>query len=462
MINHFIYPIAANLTPRLIGFISFLCLSNFLTPKDYGIASIGIAVVGFCKVLWETSINRYVIASNKLQIDDIAMVNSMSSIIGLVLSCIVILLSEYIAKLFNDLDAIECIRASSLQILITGFGACVYAYCQKKLQYKLIFFANLSAATASSLTMLLMSLNGFGFWSIVFANIIGQLLLFIVLSFRTKLPFRIPSYDKTIQFIKFSKWATLDSTVGWFFIWADAVIVSGKLGVGELGIYRYASNLVNTLYNSIIGGITPFLFSKMANDNENKDLKISLNIYQPLVFTFGLILYVSVFVFSDGIRYFANSDWNGLSAVIVLYSLTQLIFWITGINYDAIIVKGKQKQLSLINAFKISYHVCIYVIAIDYGIFALLISRVICATIDLIIDLFFQRRILDLKVCSTMFRTTVVFIITLLIYSPFIIFIDKINHSGLQVYMASVLIFCVISYFYLCLWFKFNNKINYV
>ncbi len=146
---------------------------GLLTPDDYGLMASAMFLIGMLLLFHSFGLDTVLIQKKELA-DEL-----LSSAFGAILlfcsflSLCVVLTPPLVADYFGDDRIILILRVLSVQLVITAFATVPRVLLVRQLDAKkreLIFFLrNVSIGACS----IMMALNGYGVWALVFANTLG-------------------------------------------------------------------------------------------------------------------------------------------------------------------------------------------------------------------------------------------------------------------------------------------------
>jgi PST family polysaccharide transporter len=364
---------------KAIAPIAFIVLARILTPKDYGMVTIAMMVISFCRIFWDAGLNLALIQSQE-NIREVSNIVYFTNIIlsGIVF-CIIYFLAPLIAILFKEPYAVSVIRVLSFVIVINAFSAVQNSLFQKELRFKQLFYVGLIGTLIPGLVSIPAAIMGLGYWALVWGMIAGALaqlaLLWILNPWRPTF-----SYDMKIakKIIQFGLWSGGESLLAWGQTWIDSFIVASYLGTADLGLYRTGNMFVYSIFNLMLSPILPVLFSAMSlKPNDKLFISLAYDKATRWLFALSLPTGLMLFILQEPISLiFFSGKWAGISVVVGLVALDHGIGWIFGANQELYKAIGRP-NVGLYSALLfLPMFILGCFISIKYGLLAFLITRI--------------------------------------------------------------------------------------
>ncbi|RYY31604.1 MAG: hypothetical protein EOO04_00560 [Chitinophagaceae bacterium] len=246
-----------NYLSQILVFLSSIITSRLLSPESFGTVGLITAFTGFILVFSDGGISYALIRSEYGRLFQRILTN-VSWLLGIVLCGITVLLAWPIAKFYNN-------PALTLPTIILGFNFIIRsisltsgAVLSKQLQFGYIGKVTLICNSLAALTTIILAWFGFGFWSLIYPQLIISVLTAIFYERKVGFGFKIFPWSHIVVCFKHTK-RLLGSILGFNAInyWArnsDNIIVGKYYGAADLGIYNRAYSLL-TLPVVLISGI---------------------------------------------------------------------------------------------------------------------------------------------------------------------------------------------------------------
>lgn len=391
---------AGELASRLIQPLVFLILARLLTPEDFGVTAAATMVISFSQVFWEAGMGKALIQRQR-DIPEAANVAFWVNVaLGIGVASLIFLVAEPVAQhVFNDPRVTLVLQVMVLHVLLGAVVATHTALLQKEFRFKRLFWVRLLTVALPAFASIPMALYGWSYWALVAGTLLGQAVQTLIL-------WRVNDWRPTWVFDRkvaremagFGLWVGLSGLLGWFYVWADALIVGMYLGAHELGLYRTGNQFVMMLFGVIFAPLLPVLYSHLSEiqaDGERLRLtyerivKASILVAIPIAFAvFAASTPIAKLVFGDA--------WTGIGLVIGVMALTHGTSWIIGANGEVYRAIGKPVYETIVMSVCFPVYLMAYVFSIHRGFDAFVWTRLALAVAAAMLHLAMARRVLDL------------------------------------------------------------------
>src|SRR5215212_10553828 len=377
-LHAFKWSLASEIATKAIPPLVFIVLARLLSSEDYGVMAAGAMVVSFSQIFWEAGLGKAVI---QRQSDTAAAANvAFWTNLGLaaIVSLGVIALAKPIATLFfHDPRVAAVLRVMSLQIVLGALASIQTALLQKEMRFDRLFLVRLATASLPGLVSIPFALRGMGYWALVAGTLAGQLIEVIVLWRMSHWRPRF-AFDRRLarQLAAFGTWVAGEGLLGWFYLWADSLIVGLAFGSRELGLYWTGNNLVLLLFGTLFHPLMPVMFSAVARMSDDRTkLKNTLLNTHIISFAVALPIGLGCFLFGDAAVFILGAKWAGIGKVIGVLGLMHGLSWLMGSNAEFYKAIGRPDVFTKIMAIGLIYYIPGYYIAAQYGLDIFLWTR---------------------------------------------------------------------------------------
>lgn len=256
---------------KIIVFLSTILLANLLTKKDFGVVGFALMVIGFLDVLSDLGIGPAVVyeRENPRAGSTAFWINLLMS---LALFALVWLAAPLTVYFFEDPRAVDVLRGLALTFPITAFSNIHANLLTKALQFRRKFIPDFARAVAKGLFSVLFALLGFGFWSLVWGQILGTLAT--VLAYWLVFPWRPRlEFDSAIarRLLQFGKNVVAVDGLASILLNLDFLFVGSFLGAEALGVYSLAFRLPDLLITQFATSVSSVLFPIYVKMREQSD-----------------------------------------------------------------------------------------------------------------------------------------------------------------------------------------------
>lgn len=256
----------------LVQVVSVVVLARLLTPHDYGLIAMVLAIIGVGELFRDFGLSSAAIQATTVtrgQRDNLFWVNA---VIGAALCVIVFFGAGLIAAAFRQPDLVLIAHALSLTFLINGLGTQYRADLVRRLRFSAVASADIAAPAVALMVAIGAALLGWGYWALIAQQLSQALVLVVILIVSAGWIPRLPKRNESISgFVRFG-WNLLASQlVSYLSNNVDNVLVGIRFGPVSLGIYSRAFQLLMTPLNQVRIPLTTValpLFSRLQEERD--------------------------------------------------------------------------------------------------------------------------------------------------------------------------------------------------
>jgi O-antigen/teichoic acid export membrane protein len=324
VVNALRWTAAGRLAGQLGSWAITIYVIRILNPADYGLMSMATVLMGFAMLLNELGVIPALIQSRR--VDDYLI----RQLFGFVLTSNVLvfwllfLVAPALSTFFGEPRLTAVVRVLAVTILIGGVSAVPTALLERDLQFRGISLVEFSSMVLGSATTLVLAIQGFGVWSLVFSNIVATTAktigIFVVSGFRLLPVFRLAGLRPIFVFGA--------NITGQRILWyinssADVVLVGKLMGDQALGIYSVAFQLATLPVSKIFGIINRVAFPAYARLQHDRRQATDYFVTSVRLSWFVLcpILWGMSSVSHEFVEVFMGPNWEDAGVVLMLVPL---------------------------------------------------------------------------------------------------------------------------------------------
>ena len=165
------------LVARILGTVGAIAatavMARFVTPEEFGLVAMVVAVLGIARVLEELGLGDAVIQRESIGDDEVTTLAIVNVVAGLVLGVIFAAASPLVAALFDRPELVPFCIALSPMFLLAGLGAQPRAMMRRGFRFGPLAAAQTVATILAAVVGIVAALGGLGAWSIVAQHLAG-------------------------------------------------------------------------------------------------------------------------------------------------------------------------------------------------------------------------------------------------------------------------------------------------
>jgi O-antigen/teichoic acid export membrane protein len=272
---------------QLLSWAAFLVVIHKISPGDYGIAGLALALVAVASVVSELGIGTAIIAQPNLLPSQVAQLNVLAIAISIAVAGLILASAPLFASFFSEQRLTEVFRVLSLVFLAEGARVVPVAVLSRNLRYRLTASVDFAKAVVTSIFVLALALAGKGYWALVIGNIAGSVFCTIWICAFHGVGFFWPQISALRKSLRLGLHIVV-SRLSWTIYRNSDFFVAGRMfGSVPLGQYTAAWNLASLpgeKLGNVLTSATQSFFA--AVQHQQSDLRrFFLGSSQALAFT---------------------------------------------------------------------------------------------------------------------------------------------------------------------------------
>jgi len=246
---------------------------RILSPNDYGLMAMAGVYVSFIALFSELGLNAAVIQKKDLSREDLSNIAWAVLSINLALCALSFLLAPLVAAFYNEPRVADVIRVASIVFIFRSLGFAPSNMLVRELMLNRTSQAELIANASGAVATLLLAMEGFGVWSLVYGTIIMEmvrtLFCFVFYPWRPTFSF---SFSKVKDMIYFGSKVAMSRLI-WYLSSNMDLLIAGKiLGKTQLGYYAIALQFALIPLDKMVSMISRVAFPAFSKVQGDPDL----------------------------------------------------------------------------------------------------------------------------------------------------------------------------------------------
>ncbi len=253
---------------QLLTWTSTIATARILAPSDYGLIGMATVYLGFVALLNELGLGQAAITLRELSSKQIAQLNSLCIMTGVLLFVLSCSASVALGKFFHSPKLPAVVAVMSVTFLVSGAQVIPDALLQGDLRFKLLAWFDTTRALIQACTTVGLAVLGFGYWSLAFGPLAAALAGATMAVIARPHALSRPKWREIKHAVRFGR-DVLGSRVAWYTYSNSDFLVAGRvLGQIPLGAYTIAWTIASTPVEKITNmmtRVTPAFFAAAQN-----------------------------------------------------------------------------------------------------------------------------------------------------------------------------------------------------
>ena len=422
-----------------IQFVLSIIIARLVAPSEYGL----IAMLGIFMAIAQTFIdsgfsNALVQKKDRTEVD-FSTVFYFNIVVALLVYLILYFSAPYIALFYKEplLDIIT--KWVGVNIIISAFSIVQRAKLTIQLDFKTQAKASLISVVASGVLGIFLAYYGYGVWALVtqalLNNLLDTLLLWLFAHWMPKWKF---SYQSFKQLFSFGSKLLLSGLLHSVYLNLYTLVIGRKYSATDVGYYNRSYSIAQYPSVNIVMIISRAIYPlqcEMQDDDERltrsfiQYLRMSCYIIFPLMMGLAVLAKPLVLLL-------LTERWLPAAKLISILSIAYMWYPVMVINNQILNVKGRSDYFLKAEIVKKVLAVLILVITMQYSLTWLCLGIVFYNILDIIIIIYFVKKVILTSYLSQIKSLFPIFFITMVMGIGGTLSISLVNTTILQILLG--------------------------
>lgn len=378
-----------------MGLATTFVTARLLTPADFGVAIIGMAIFGLIDIFRDFGGGTYIV-----QVDDptphrVQTVFTVTLLLALPLFVFLFFFSAEIASFYASPGLRSYLHVSAWCLLLSSFSSPAYALLCRNLQFGKLTILSLTTSVLNSLLTIVLALLGFSYMSYAWGQLLASVVYFgLCVLWGPKFPiYRL----SLLEWRRVTAYGVYDSARALLNHLGDAApfLAFGKtLGTEALGIYQRALTVSRLPERTVLAGFAPVLqpaFSKHAREGQNLSRSFLLGVEHVTVLLWPALIGI-VLLAQPLVMILLGSQWTATVPIIQIIATSFLVWFPMNLPRPALVAVGAVRDTALTAILTVPVVVAVQIAASFYGLTAVAGSFVVANAYTVLVSMYFVRR----------------------------------------------------------------------
>ncbi|MGL4865416.1 MAG: lipopolysaccharide biosynthesis protein [Cetobacterium sp.] len=381
-----------------VQFVIQIVLARLLSPKDYGVIAIIMIFIALANVFIQSGFSIALIQKKDTDDVDYSSVFYLSLGLAGVLYIILYICAPTIANFYKMSELVNILRVLSLTLFLGAFNSIQNVFIAKTFDFKKQFFSSLIGIVCSGILGIVLAYEGFGIWTLVYQQLMNQLLiclvLLIIVKWRPKLLF---SFERIKKLFIFGSKLLLSSLLDTLYMNLTSLVIGKFYSPSMLGYYNRGNQFPQLIISNFNGAIQSVMFPTLAAEQHNR-LRVKEIVRRSIVTSSYIVfpLMIGLIAISEPlIKLLLTDKWLECIPYLRIFCLSYALWPIHTANLQAINAIGRSDIFLKLEIIKKIIGLIILVISLKYGVFAIAIGVLISGILASFINGYPNKKLLD-------------------------------------------------------------------
>jgi len=394
------------MTTQLVQFIVGLILARILSPSEFGLVGMITVFIAVSQSLVDSGFGQALIRKKDADDLDYSTVFHFNFISGIFIFLVFYFSAPAIARFYKQPELTEIARVLGIIILINATVVTQKTRLTKSVDFRQLMKVNLTAAVVSGVVAIVLALNGFGVWSLVWRSVTGSAVQAFILWFSNKwVPSLRFSRESFRSLFSFGSRLLVSGLIDTVYRNIYLLIIGKFFSAAELGYYTRADQFSRLASQNLTGTLQRVSYPVMSMvQDENERLKAGYRklIISTMFVTFFLMLGMAA-VARPMILTLIGEKWLPSVPYLQLLCLSAMLFPLHALNLNILNVKGRSDLFLRLEIIKKALAIPVIIVGVFLGIPALLWGMVVLSVVSYFINGYYSGRLINYPVREQIF-----------------------------------------------------------
>jgi teichuronic acid exporter len=249
---------------QILSWAGFLIVVRFVPPSDFGIAAMAVLLLPYMNLVTAFGIPRAVVTFRDLTEQQLAELSSVSLAISVVCFGVASAIAKPLATFFHSARLTAVVITVSTTLLLVGIQGVPAAILAKQLRFRLLTLQTAMSSVVSTVTTLILAVQGMGYWAIIAGNLLGAVTRCGLILWTQPCRLAVPRLATIRSPLRFGARIMVSMIASSSYSNLDNFVAGRTLGEAALGLYGAAWGLANLPVEKITTLVTTVLPSYLS------------------------------------------------------------------------------------------------------------------------------------------------------------------------------------------------------
>lgn len=254
----------------VVQFIATVLVARLLSPSEFGVFAIGVAIATIGHTLRDFGIMTYLVQEKELTESSVRTAYGISLLIGSVIGLALASASGMLATYYGSESLRSVLLVLSVNFIVAPFNSVTIAMLRREMNFLALAWINVVTATVNYGIGLVLAYRGFGAIGLAWGSLSSVLVACAMSALLRPKDFRVrPSLRDWRRIIGFGVVASSGILLSQAGTYIPQLVLGRMLGIEALGIFERASSLVSIFNRLISNAVAPVAVSAFALDHRS-------------------------------------------------------------------------------------------------------------------------------------------------------------------------------------------------
>jgi PST family polysaccharide transporter len=229
----------------LLQFGGIIVLARLLSPGDYGLLAMVIAIIGIGDVLRDFGLSAAAIQADSVSPQQRSNLFWINSLIGLALAVAAYAAAPWIARFYDQPLLVPIARALAITFVLKGLATQYRAQLNRDMRFGALSAVEIGGQGIGLATGVALALQGYGYWALVMQGVAHAATTLVLLLALTRWCPGLPRRGAAMGNLLRYGWNLMNmQLIAYLSRNVDALVIGHRFGAESLGLYNRAYQLL--------------------------------------------------------------------------------------------------------------------------------------------------------------------------------------------------------------------------
>ena len=379
----------------LLQVVGVVILARLLSPRDYGLVAMVMAVIGVAEVLRDMGLSMAAVQVAHLSVGQRNNLFWINAGLGAALATVAWGVAPLVATTYGIPELADITRMLSLTFVVNGLATQFRADMVRRMMFARLAFADICAPGVALVVSVALAAGGAGYWALVVQQISTGLALVVVLGVSAgRLP-GLPTRGAPVGgVLRFGWRLALAQIVGYLTNNTEALVIGARFGPTSLGLYNRGYQLLMVPLVQLLSPTTTVALPVLTRLRDDRARFNSYVVRGQSTLGFTLVSGIAVLVgaATPVTHVFLGPQWDGVTPLLRLLAVGGALQVLAYVGYWVYLAQALGGRLLAFTLFIAATKVTCVVVGSNWGLQGVAWGFVVTHVIDWPVSLWWLSR----------------------------------------------------------------------
>lgn len=397
-LSGFVWTFTSNIGTKFSTLIVGIILARLLSPEVFGLVAMLYIFFEVSQSFVDSGFSQALIRENKLTEEDKSTTFSVNVIVSVLFFGMLWFSAPYIASFYEEPILVDLTRFMGLNILIQAVTFVQRATFTQELRFKELSIISVVSSSGAGIVAIVLAYLDYGVWALAIKYVLSTIITTGILwSINPWFPKYFIVSESFKRLFGFGSKLFISGLINTIYSNIYKVIIGKVFSAAMLGFYTQAQLYVNQVTQGAVSTlqmVTYPILSKTRDDEER--LKQA---YRKIILASSFVIFPATIglalVAEPMILTLVGEQWLPAASFLQLLCVSGALYHLHSINLNVLKVMGRSDLFLKLEVIKKINITIAIIVGIQFGIWGLLIAKIISSYVALYINMYYTKDFID-------------------------------------------------------------------